>query len=93
MISTRRALRPSNERRPSFARSWHGDGDLVYTFELAERLGMTVRELRREMPVSEFRQWQARDSYASKDDACRKRVAAARGEMKAKARSRRRMGG
>lgn len=35
------------------------DHELYAEFALAERLGMTVRDLRRRMPQHEFAEWQA----------------------------------
>lgn len=58
----------------------------MYAFELAERLGMTVRDLRARMPLAEFVQWRARDSYAAKTEAFRDRVDAARGKMRGRRR-------
>lgn len=47
---------------------------------------MTVRDLRARMPLAEFVQWRARDSYAAKTEAFRDRVDAARGKMRGRRR-------
>jgi primosomal protein N'' len=61
--------------RPSFAK----DNRARFTFWLAEKLGMTVSQLRREMSAREFRQWAA--YYKVKNEEERR----AREQAKAKA--------
>ena len=73
--------------RPRFAR----DTIKFKTHELAERLGMTVAELRRRMTIAEMIDWIGYDRYkAALEDQARERVTMEREAKRKPARARKR---
>lgn len=52
--------------------TFHRKGELRFEFHLAERLGKTVAELRRDLPVKEYEQWKILSQIEASEAEARK---------------------